>query len=458
MKKMIPAAVTFLVLAAVLLTCCYEFNNPLDPNGDNYQGYGIYNDEDVPVNAVFELKGASPSGGMTIADTTPLLEWNDVKGLTSWDIRFSTNKDLKDAVIIPCSQSSYQVPDEDALSFEQQYFWQVRGLTSDGRVTAWTKAMSFTVRSSVSWSGTLLENGIYEKNFNNPILSLGESGDFDDTWVWSPCIIKTDESDYRMYYQGNVKSEGSAKSSGVGLAVSSDGLNWVKSNPNPVFTMTGSYNGPVLSCVIKDNEGYKLYYRKHSSSYGYGIALATSTDGISWTEYPGSETEGAVLRGYGSGGYDNSVMYATVIYNNSDDTYEMWYNQRLSETHYRIEYAYSSDGYTWTKYQHNPVITETAGTWTERHLYPGTIYKTDGKYWLYCGATSKVGLFSSPDGINWTPVDNNPLLLPGAAGAFDETAVFLQSILVTDSRFLLYGYGVNSASERRIGYAELKLE
>ncbi len=47
MKKMIPAAVTVLVLAVVLLTCCYDFNNPVDPKADNYQGYEIYKEGSI---------------------------------------------------------------------------------------------------------------------------------------------------------------------------------------------------------------------------------------------------------------------------------------------------------------------------------------------------------------------------------------------------------------------------
>lgn len=105
----------------------------------------------------------------------------------------------------------------------------------------------------------------------------------------------------------------------------------------------------------------------------------------------------------------------TVIIHN--DTIKMWY--AVAETgefdpvvRGRIHYAWSIDGFTWTKHQDNPVLDvggteEWDGEWLDT---PGILWDgTEFKLYYYGDSTysqgqdnTAIGLATSPDGINWT--------------------------------------------------------
>jgi predicted GH43/DUF377 family glycosyl hydrolase len=109
------------------------------------------------------------------------------------------------------------------------------------------------------------------------------------------------------------------------------------------------------------------------------------------------------------------VRYPAVI--NDGGTYKMWYVGRDLYDVWRIGYATSPDGLTWTKYASNPVLDVGAGgEWDSAGFEAPFVIKespTSYKMW-YSGkdedGTWRIGYATSPDGIHWTKDAGNPVL------------------------------------------------
>jgi predicted GH43/DUF377 family glycosyl hydrolase len=153
----------------------------------------------------------------------------------------------------------------------------------------------------------------WTKTVSDPVLSPGEYGSWDETAVAAATVIK-DEVEYKMYYHGWSIPDGPWH---IGLATSPDGINWLK-HPYPVlYALTGwEYQiGP--SCIIKINGVYYLYYLGRNSPV-VKVGLATSSDGINWTRHP---TNPILIADQSWEG--NGVYYANVFEQN--DQFEMIY-------------------------------------------------------------------------------------------------------------------------------------
>jgi hypothetical protein len=105
---------------------------------------------------------------------------------------------------------------------------------------------------------------------NNPVLPVGTSGSWDDTWAYQPSVL-IDGSMYHMWYSG---SNGTGFDWSVGYASSSDGgIHWTK-HPNPVVPVgpSGSWDDTYVgqSSVIFNNDStiFKMWY---GGGTGFGL-------------------------------------------------------------------------------------------------------------------------------------------------------------------------------------------
>lgn len=115
---------------------------------------------------------------------------------------------------------------------------------------------------------------------NNPVLDHGSTGAWDDNRIWCPMVWKEGTTWY-MIYSGD-KSGADIQ---VGLATSSDGVNWTKEALNPVLaTSAAGWDSAQAEGwgLIKVGSTYYLWYGTVSPTRRYG--LATSTNLTSWTK------------------------------------------------------------------------------------------------------------------------------------------------------------------------------
>jgi predicted GH43/DUF377 family glycosyl hydrolase len=176
-------------------------------------------------------------------------------------------------------------------------------------------------------------NGIsWNKYAGNPVFDIGNPGSWDDTFVGSPHVI-FDGSIYRMWYDGSNGTGGR-----IGYATSPDGINWTRSVLNPIVDpgLTNSWDeaGVGAPSVVMENSGFRMWYTGSNGTNKLMTGYAASQDGLNWTK---SESNPVLLLGP-SGTWDSEwAVYPTVIH--YGPTYGMWYTGKDAGNNRKIGFA-----------------------------------------------------------------------------------------------------------------------
>ena len=268
-------------------------------------------------------------------------------------------------------------------------------------------------------------------------------------------IYDSFEGRYKMWY--STSRDGVTQ---IYYATSDNGLNWTNYPDNPVLRPgeVGAWDGFHVrsSAVVFTNGLYRLYYIGSGNS-GVQIGLATSEDGITWQKYEGNP----VIKRGAAGTWDSHTVYhPKVVFEGSK--FMMWY-AGSDGAYVKGGLATSTDGIIWNKHPNNPMLLPgVAGSWDEYNVWPssGVIFKDSIFHLLYTGvnfanpSNSPIGLAISTDGITWEKSGVNPVLQSGPVGSWDHEGLGNGSLLFDGDRFRLW-YGAHDASGSwHIGYAE----
>ena len=183
---------------------------------------------------------------------------------------------------------------------------------------------------------------------NNPLLEPGPPGSWDEMEIASASVLFVDDT-FHLWYSG----VDAFNENRIGHAISLDGINWEKDTANPVLDLgePGSFDDHELihPFVIYENNQYWMYYNGHDGTT-QRIVLATSIDKVNWDRYylnpilnPGPEEWDSYELG----------PLCVVVY---QDTFRLFYTGLKLDKTVRIGYAFSTDGYHYTKYADNPVL------------------------------------------------------------------------------------------------------
>jgi len=220
-------------------------------------------------------------------------------------------------------------------------------------------------------------NGITWQNIlEEPVFENDTRGTWDDYTVGPGAIIKDDNGNYKLYYNGWSSQEGKWQ---VGLALSTDCIHWHR-YPYPVLKANDSNEFKIGAVsVIKNNNLYYMYYSSspRDNYNNMRINLAVSRDGIHWDKYSGNPILSPSFPWEGIG-----VTFPAVIYDNN--RFVMIYSSK-DRTKFGI--AYSKDGKNWIKnfnYEFSNMMTR--NKWSQIN-YP-FLLKVGNKYRLYYTATS----------------------------------------------------------------------
>ena len=306
-------------------------------------------------------------------------------------------------------------------------------LFENDTIKMWYSAVGGDMKSRIGYAWSL--DGVNWNKHIDMVLNTGYEGEWDSKWLDTPEIIKLDTC-YLLYYYGDsigyTTSLDGVTHSAIGMAYSYDGINWTKSLANPIFTKgdIGDWDGTwIESPAILYNEStdeLQMWYNgSDTATWKIQIGLATSSNGINWTKHPSNP----VLQNGDFGTYDDMWLGTpAVIYKNN--YYEMWYSAAGSIDYntttfkfdtLRISYATSDDGINWEKNQHNPLFNtgslpynpsiDEGGPWA-----PDVIFDSDSnqyKMWFEANgglllAKSDTGFFSN---IYENEVENSQLYI-----------------------------------------------
>ncbi|MBX2975145.1 MAG: hypothetical protein KF721_03355 [Ignavibacteriaceae bacterium] len=234
---------------------------------------------------------------------------------------------------------------------------------------------------------------------NNPLLSPQNS--FETYGVAQSYVTEINNS-FMMYYTGVL--EGARKN--ILLAQSSDGISWTRHSNTPIIEPTAnSWDGLAVHAgpIINVDGQYRMYYSGYASSSGqWGIGLAYSNDGITWTK----QLEPVIL------GIPNSWDYQIAAWSiqKIGNVYYLYYGGKSSNSVMKIGIATSSDGLIWTRLNSNPILSptqswETSGVYQPSVIKDGEIYKMV----YFNGASTCFGMATSTNGVDWTKNINNPI-------------------------------------------------
>jgi predicted GH43/DUF377 family glycosyl hydrolase len=236
--------------------------------------------------------------------------------------------------------------------------------------------------------------GFFEVDFENlqtirrvspePVIGLGPLGAFDDNGVTTSCVVNHDGLKYH-YYSGWSLGVTVPFYFYIGLAISSDGgRTFFRSSPSPVLERNEV--DPYLTAspfILVENGTWRMWYVSGTGwqmsgnrpQHRYHIRYAESADGIHWNR------QGIVCIDYQSP-EEYAIARPWVV--KDADLYRMWYSYRGSA--YRIGYAESADGITWTRKDNEVGIDVAATGWdSEMVEYPCVFDHQGERCLLYNG-------------------------------------------------------------------------
>lgn len=279
----------------------------------------------------------------------------------------------------------------------------------------------------------------WQRDTDGPVVSLGNTGEFDDMHIFAPSVAR-ENGGFRLWYCGS-RGKVTERVFRLGLAASDDGLRFVKHASNPVFEMDKSKRSvltPTLlrapnGSVLREDGKLRMWFSStdfHDESSRHTLHETTSEDGIHWSR--ASEVR-----------LDN-IYAPTVI--KIDRVYQMWYTD-VSQEPWVIRHASSEDGRRWR------VLPEPAlkidQTWEKDRLFYPTVLKIDGAYLMWYGSywtkradSTALGFAVSLDGARWLKHPQNPVLRPDPKRPWESNYVTSQSIMhFSDDSFRIWYAG-----------------
>ena len=299
--------------------------------------------------------------------------------------------------------------------------------------------------------------GSWWKYSENPVFSEAMPGQWDNRLNVSVAVLKDSEepvNKYKMWYVGGSQF---FEGAGIGYATSTDGINWIRSENNPVLEPRESWNVGGFSgiCVIKDGPIYKLWYEGSDNESTARIGYATSSDGINWDINNSNPV-------FSPGDYDawddDDVGNPCVVKEGS--TYKMWYwgDNDLTGID-QIGLAVSNDGISWQRVRSEPVIAPDPSIWWQGGEGIGTpqvLRVNSGYVMAYHAAdqsgTIRIGLATSSDGLEWKK-EHNPILDIGSDNSWDSISVVTGSLIQDASHLKLWYFGIDDSEIIKLGLA-----
>ena len=264
------------------------------------------------------------------------------------------------------------------------------------------------------------------RDTKGPILQLGESGEFDDTHMFAPCVAKLDGV-YHLWYNGST-GRVADRVFHLGLATSADGRVFRKHRSNPIFRFGDGKHSVLTTTLLRSSDGspiredgkLRMWFSSTHFSGGTGhhaLYETRSVDGINWQQPSKPLLDHA---------------YAPTILKEANG-YQMWYTD-VSGDEWVFRSATSSDGRIW-KVRPEAVLKPDA-KWEKSRIFYPTVLKIDdvylmwyGSYWSERPNTTAIGFAASLDGYRWHRNSHSPVLRPDPERPWESNYTTSQSVI-----------------------------
>jgi hypothetical protein len=273
----------------------------------------------------------------------------------------------------------------------------------------------------------------FNRYWSGPVIpAAGSNTSWHGFYAANPSAIVFNNTVF-LYARG-VSTAGANSTLGVWTSPVSgfNGVTWNQSpTSNPILRGTsGAFDSTGImdpSAVVFNGQVF-LYYGGYAN--GSDIGLATSADGLAFTK------QGVVLSGGGT-------PFAVV--NQSNSELYLFYTQSAPTGGWEYYVATSTDGVTFGAGQLVFGPSQVAGTFDQTSVITMRVWYESPYYYMTYGGSPTcpdypegIGLARSTDLINWTRYPNNPILLRGPAGGWDEAALWSGTMLHVNNLYYIW--------------------
>lgn len=182
------------------------------------------------------------------------------------------------------------------------------------------------------------------------------------------------------------------------------------------------------------------------------IALVRSADGLSWTQEPE-----ICLKANPASGWEDDLNRSCTVYR--DGIWHMWYTGQ-SKGWSRIGYATSTDGVHFTRVRREPVLVPEHPYETPSTMNPYVRWDAARGVWRmwYAGGEQHepnvLCYAESEDGLTWKKWDGNPFFTKGPEDSWDRDRVGACEVHpLPDGRWAMFYIGYSDIDTARIGCA-----
>jgi hypothetical protein len=220
---------------------------------------------------------------------------------------------------------------------------------------------------------------------HHPLLDLGQPGTFDEAGVAACSVFRDRAGIWRMYYAGFELGQRIRYRLLTGLATSADGVHFTRVSTTPVLERSAAELyfrcGPYC---VETRDGYRMWYVAGSAWETiqgkampvYDIRYAESTDGIAWPR------QGKVVLPIS--GADEHGFGRPWVLPDPAGGYRMFYSvRRRSLRAYRLGYARSRDGVTWTRGDESLGLDVTPGAFDSDAIMYAAVIEVDGRVFAF---------------------------------------------------------------------------
>jgi predicted GH43/DUF377 family glycosyl hydrolase len=315
------------------------------------------------------------------------------------------------------------------------------------RCCAALSVLSCTViaADAVPRSSSVASSG-WVKSSKNPMLSLGQTGDFDSQNLFGPCVVR-DGGKYFMFYCGGPAGPKTGEELvryQIGLALSDDGETWEKTG-QPLMPLGERDNFHATPSLLRDSDSNLLkidgvWHMVFCGNRADDVEHATSRDGLTWAKDPRSP----IFKG----------AYAPNLVQVGEEL-RMYYIRKPKAVGgqakpWEVQLATGKDFYSLKEHPANPVLT-VSQPWEKGALFYPCVLREDhtwvmfyASYWQTAPVKKQctaIGMATSTDGIAWIKNPANPILTPTVGSTYDSVYTSSESVIRDGDSYRLYYAG-----------------